>query len=187
MRIIRVFLVITVLIGLTYFGFDRQLFFYGKNDFGFYHLLPLDIILDDRPDFENGFAIKDKYGFTIAAKGNVYKFNDKEVCINRILGYYYSAYKVVAKIVDENNVEYYIEFVGNTDKKVNQDIIANIWDNDKVLGTNNFKCISFKYDERKIKRLIYSRNYLMFIFIILLIVTTYKALNQFRTMKHRKV
>lgn len=181
MKTIRILFVITIFSGIAYFVLDRQLFYYGKNDFSFYHLLPLDIVPEDRPDFENGFALKDNYGFTIAAKGNTYKYNDKEVLINKVLSYCYNTEKVIAKIIDENNEEYYIEFVGNTDKKTNQDIIARVWDNGNTFRTSEFKCVKFKGNERKIKRMVYPRNYLMFIFIILFIVTTYKAIKQFRT------
>lgn len=181
MKTIRILLVVTIFSGIAYFVLDGQLFYYGKNDFNFYRLLPLDIIPDDRPDFENGFALKDKYGFTIAAKGNTYKFNDKEVHINEVQSYCYNTEKVVAKIIDKNNEEYYIEFVGNTDKKTNQDIIARIWVNGNTFDTSVFKCVNFNGNERKIKRMVYPRNYLMFIFISLVIVTTYKAIKQFRT------
>lgn len=181
MKKIRILLVLTLISGIAYFALDRQLFYYGKNDFNFYHLLPLDIVPEDRPDFENGFALKDEFGFTIAAKGNIYKYHDKEILINKVLSYCYNSDKVVAKIADKNNKEFYIEFVSNKEKKTNQDIIANIWDNDRIIKKSELKCISIKGDERNIKRLVYPRNYLMFIFIILFILSIYKTIKHFRT------
>ena len=159
MKTIRVLLVITIFSAIAYFVLDGYLFYYGKSDFNFYSRLPLDIIPDDRPDFENGFALKDKYGFTIAAKGNTYRIYDKEVHINMVQSYCYNTEKVVAIIVDEKNEEYYIEFVGNIDKKTNQDIIARIWDNGKTFDTSVFTCVDLKGNERKIKRMVYPRNY----------------------------
>ena len=180
MKTIKILLVITIISGIAYFILDGLLFYYGRNDFNFYRLLPLDIIPDDKPDFENGFALKDKNGFTIAAKGNIYRFKDKEVHINLVQSYCYNAEKVVAKIIDKNNEDYYVEFVGNTDKQTNQDIIARIGDNGSTFGTGEYNCVIIKGNEIKIKRMEYPRNYLMIIFIVLFIVTIYKALMLFR-------
>ena len=179
MKIIRILLLLTLVFGITYFILDRQLFYYGRNDINFYNLLPLNIVPEESPDFENGFALKDEFGFTIAAKGNTYKYNEKEIRINKVLSYYYNSDKVFAKITDDNNEEFYIEFVSNKEKKTNQGIIANIWDKDISINLNKFKCINIKDDERNIKKIVYARNYLMFIFIILFILTVYKTTKHF--------
>lgn len=180
MKTTRILLVLTLISGIAYFALDRQLFYYGKNDFDFYQLLPLDIIPEDRPNFENGFALKDEFGFTIAAKGNTYKYHNKEIVIENILSYCYNFDKVVAKIADKNNEEFYIEFVSNKEKKTSQGITANIWDNNRIINTTEFKCINIKGDEKKINRLVYHRNHLIFIFITLIILSFYKTIKLFR-------
>ena len=176
MKTYKILLLITLIFGVAYFMLDRQLYFYGKNDFNFYNLLPLNIVPEDRPDFENGFAIKDEYGFTIAAKGNTYKFKDTSIIINEVLSYYFNNEKVIARIIDSNDKKYYIEFTSNREKKKNQDIIANVWTDDKIINSSEFKCINIKDNEKKIKKIVSPRNYLMIAFIIMFIISFYKTI-----------
>lgn len=181
MKTTRILLVLTLISGITYFALDRQLFYYGKNDFGFYQLLPLDIIPEDRPNFENGFALKDEFGFTIAAKGNTYKYHNKEIVIESIHSYCYNYDKVVAIIADKNNEVYFIEFLSNNEHVTNQDIIANVWDNANYVNSSEFKCINIKENKIKINFIVFFRNSLKIIIIILILLIFYK------TKKHRTI
>lgn len=166
----------TLFLGIVYLIFDRQLYYYGKNDLSFYNLLPLNIVPEDRPKFENGFALKDEYGITIAAKGNSYMFNDTRIKVDKVLGYCFDNNKVIAKISDANQNKYYIEFTNNIEKKTNQDIIATVMIDSKVLSQSDYKCINIEDNKTEIDKLVLPRNYLLLVFIIMLIISLGKTI-----------
>ncbi|MFO7575032.1 MAG: hypothetical protein R6W67_07725 [Bacteroidales bacterium] len=180
MRTYTILLVLTLVLGVVYFILDRQLFYYGRNDFNLYHLLPLNVVPEQRPDFEGGFGLKDDYGFTIAAKGNTYKFNGKDILINEVVNYYFNTDRVIAQVVDVNNESYYVELSGNRDGLTKQDIMAKVWSERDAINLNGFRCVGIKEREKHIGRLVLPRNFAMFAVIALFIVLIYKTVRLLR-------
>jgi len=173
MKINKTLLVSILFLGALYFVLDRQLFYYGKNKFNLYRLLPINITPYHRHDFEGGFALMDEYGFTIAAKGNKYQCQGKEIVISEVSNYYIGTNKIIAQIIDTCNNRYYIEFINNTKNLLEHDIITNVWSNEKNIDSNEFKSIGIKGNIRYINGIELSRNLIMLILIILFITLIY--------------
>ena len=166
-------MILFLFLGVLYFALDRQLFYYGKNDFNIYHLLPLNIKPEYRPDFEDGFALYDEYGFTIAAKGNTYKFNDKDIHINAVLKYCFNNEKLNVLVEDVNNKKYYIEFSRSANNLSKKEIVVNVLIDNSFIDSHNFKFVDIKNNDRYIRKIELFRNYTLFINIAFFLYLTY--------------
>lgn len=141
----------------------------------------MHIVPEDRPDFEGGFILWDEYGISLVGKG--VKYWDSDIKVDEIVKYSFNNQKLVAYVEDTTGNSYYIEFSPNNNQLTKQDINVEVWNSDKVLKSGNFKYIDIKGNEKHIGKMKYLRNYLMFIFIILFIVTAYKTIRQIRIKK----
>lgn len=178
MKTYKILLLITLIFGVAYFMLDRQLYFYGKNDFNFYNLLPLNIVPEDRPDFEGGFVLWDKYGISLVGKG--VKYWNSDIKVGEIVKYSFNNQKLVAHIEDTTGNSYYIELSPNDNQLIKRDINVKVWNSDEVLKSEDFKRINIKGNEKKIKKIVLPRNYLMIAFIIMFIISLYKTIKSIK-------
>jgi len=129
MRLIIGLLMSIVLGGVLYLHLDKKLFYYGNHNFKV-HQLPFGITPEYRPDFEDGFALRDRYGFTIAAKGNTYNFANEKISIAEVTSYCFDETSLTAHVKDVSSRNYFAKFSGSSnsagselevhiDKKVN--------------------------------------------------------------------
>lgn len=84
MKLIIALLLLIGIASFFYNNLDKRLYYIGRNDFE-RNGLPLGIQPEFRPVFEGGFGLRDRYGFSIAAKGNAYNSGDEEVLIEKSL------------------------------------------------------------------------------------------------------
>lgn len=159
------------MICITYFILDEKLFYYGRSDFIIYNSLPMQIIPDNTNDFEYSFTLKDKYGFTIAAKGNSYEFNDTILKIKSVVSYSFNDEILVACILDEFDSLYYIEFKENNSNQSNIEISAKALK--KIGNYCNLRSIDTIKDKKFINRIIIARNIIKLIFIVLMIISLF--------------
>lgn len=172
MKTVKIILIISFILGVVYFILDSRLFYYGKSDFNIYNALPLNIKPDYRPDFENGFALYDEFGFTIAAKSNTYEFENKDVKIYNVLRYCFDNEKLIAFVEDVESLPYSVVFCHMGVNEIEVEIKNDISD----INLKDFKCIEIKDNEKHIKKLELARNYIMFIFIILFLLIIIKMI-----------
>lgn len=111
MKTLKIISILIVIVGALYYQLDKRLFYFGRNDFSIYNLLPLNIKPEYRPSFEGGFALKDNYGLTIAAKGNPHPVDNKTVLIDRVLRYGFDDNNLTAIVTDGKRNKYYVKFV----------------------------------------------------------------------------
>jgi len=175
MKTFKILLILAVVLGIIYYQVDKYLFYYGKNDLHIYHSLPFKIVAEDRPPFEGGFALRDEYeGFTIAAKGNTYPVDNKQILINKVLKYGFSPEHLVVVVIDSNGNRYYIEFKRKQNDTSDFNAVMNI-DNGHY-NSNLDKWVDIEGNDAYAGKLALLRNYLMFIVIILLLTLIYKLI-----------
>jgi len=117
-KIILLFITVSI-VGIWFF-IDRKMFFYGENIIS-HQLLPEGIYPESRYDFENGFTIHDKYGFSLLAKGFPLSNNSKEN-VKDILEYGYNKVSILTLIKTETNKTMYVQIKSNKKSRTNLDI-----------------------------------------------------------------
>ena len=172
MKTLRILLVLIVITGITYYQLDRQLFYFGKSNLQIYNTLPINIKPDYRASFEGGFALRDDYGFTIAAKGNTYPVNGKAILIDKVLKYEFNNSTLIAIVADIKRNKYYVQF--HQDKKDKSIIKANMATIDKFHSVKLGKWVDIDGNDNYIWRIVIVRNYLLYIVIILIVILIYK-------------
>ncbi len=168
MKTFKIFAILIVIIGITYYQLDKRLFYYGRNDLHIYHLLPLKIEPEYRPPFEGGFGLMDEYGFAIAGTGVAYPVNNKTILINRVLKYGFDAEHLVAMVIDSNKTKYYVKFSKGSS------VINATMELDKGRDLALYKWINIEGNDDYIWNLVLYRNYIMLIVIVLLFMLIYK-------------
>ena len=172
MKAFKILVILIIALGIIYYQLDKHLFYYGKNDLHIYHLLPLKIEPEYRYPFEGGFALRDEYGFTIAAKGNTYPVNNEKILINRVLKYGFNAKDLVAVVIDANKTKYYVKFT--QDQKDNSEVDATMDVGNKLDNLKLYKWIDIDGSDDYIRKLMRYRTYIMFVLIILFLTPIYK-------------
>jgi hypothetical protein len=179
MRIFWLILVTFLLSVVFYISLDKQLYYYGTSTFHFYNLLPINISVVDRADFEGGFAILDDVGLCIAGKGNTYKYNNGTIEINEILSYGYNQSKVIAKFKDPTEKVYFIEFKKNDDKNSKKILAVKFFEFNDNLILDEYNWINIKGKNSKVREILISRS-VLFLFIVglggLLLILIIKSL-----------
>lgn len=110
----QIIIVGTIFLGLavsivSFFYFDKRLYYFGEQNFDFYKL-PFGIVPDARPDFEGGFALRDKYGVTIIANGNTYLNGAVEkIEIEKVNRYCVDDDQLIATVLAADGLTYQIE------------------------------------------------------------------------------
>ena len=117
-KIILLFITITMIVIWIYI--DKRMFFYGKNIFN-YDLLPQQIYPEFRHDFEGAFSIRDKYGFSLLARGFPLA-NGVEENVKNILKYGYNNKSILVFLETEKNKKKYIQITGNQENRSGLDI-----------------------------------------------------------------
>lgn len=167
---ISVFIVFVSLVG--YLIFDRELFYYGKNDLNIYNSLPFKIKPEFRYDFEGGFVLRDEYGMSHVGKG--VKYWSSDIVVEEILEYGYTEKKLIAKVLDTSKNIYYIEFSSNKNQLSKQELSVNV--SSKLLKNdliNKYKWIKIK-GNNNIETIEIFRFLCLFVFIIAIILIIFK-------------
>lgn len=159
---------VLVVIGVCFFVLDRHLYYFGKSDFGFYALLPLNIKPEYKPDFEGGFALYDAYGFSIAGRG--VKFRGSQAEVREVVRYGFNDETVIVLVEDITGKRYFAEFTKSEGSQSEQDLDVHIWGEDKNFSSNDYKWIEIQAGTESIERIELCRNYLMFAVITLVII-----------------
>ncbi|MEO6850108.1 MAG: hypothetical protein ABI166_05740 [Mucilaginibacter sp.] len=174
MKIAKIVSALSIVFVITYCLLDRNLFYYGKSDFKYYNLLPLKIIPDYTAKWEYGFTLRDQYGFTVAAKGNTYSFNNKTVSISEVLKYGFSNNQLVAIVSDSSRVIYCLKFAPTPKGRTDFDGV--MYSGSKI---NDFKLDRWvDIDDNYIGNLSSYRNRAMLISLILIITLLYILIKQ---------
>jgi len=171
---------VIIALGITYFRLDRQLFYYGKNDLEIHSLLPMNIKPVYRPEFEGGFAIEDEYDFGIVFKGSVRYTNSKvDLNIKDILNYCFDEDKIVVSVVDENNINKYVEISPNKDPTIMQNMLIYVWSDWEKVELKDYKCVAVS-DSDRIEML---HSWIKLIFISFCFLLIYRFLRPFWSRK----
>jgi len=166
MIIMKVLLAILIALCVTYFFLDRQLYFYGKNDFEIYHPLPINV----KPQYWGydlgniGFVLVDNFDFVVVGKGTKYK--SSELIVDEIIKYGFDKEKIVVTVSDSVRREY----VATLQSKDRSEIHVSL-DNQKDI--NEFSWIEIKGSDSYTKRIGLIRNYAQIAFVILIFVVGY--------------
>ena len=184
MRTFKVLFISAAILGIIYYQIDKHLFYYGRNDLHIYHSLPFKIEPKYRPAFEGGFALEDKYSFTIAAKGNAYRIDSKEILINKVLKYGFNTEYLVVLVTDINRDRYFIEF--NRNQNNSSDFNSNIFFYDRYHNLNSNNWVDIDSNDAYIEKLVLFRNYLLFIVIILMLTLIYKLIKYKKIINYKK-
>jgi hypothetical protein len=153
MKKVNILVILILILGTTFIFLDRQLFYYGKNILNVYHRLPLSIKPEFRNDFEGGFVLRDKYGFSLVNKGICqFVHSDIKFTINEIMRYGFMDDKLVAIVKDSDGHIRYIEFLKNIDINSNQDLLVNLYDNGAFMGDENLNWIDINKDNDRTER-----------------------------------
>lgn len=114
MKTYKIFFIVTLILGVLYLLLDRQLFYYGKNNFNIYGSLPLKVKPVFRYDFEGGFALEDEHGFQLISRGDCqYVHSDIKLNVKNIIGYGYADDTLIAFIENADGRKYFIEYIKN--------------------------------------------------------------------------
>lgn len=159
LKILLVVFVLNAVLGIAYYSIDKELAYYGKNSLKTHQTLPLKIAPDFRYDFEGGFALRDKYGFTIAAKGNTYLYNGNYITINSVLCYCFDKNKVLVHIIDSIGDEYYVSFSENNDVLSKRQLTVNVYNKAEFVDDGKCKWVFIKAKDKNIDRLVLIRNF----------------------------
>jgi hypothetical protein len=173
--ILLVFFVNTAL-GIAFFTIDYELAYYGKNVFINNRSLPFGIVPEFRYDFEGGFGLRDKNGFSLGSKNTKYLHNDRYVVTDSLIGYCYNKYNVVLQIIDTVGVNYYISFTENKDTLSKREISISVFNKNEYIEDEQCKWVLIHNDDKRVDRLELRRNFAgllfvaFFVIIILLII-----------------
>ncbi len=100
---------LVLILSALYLYFDKILFYYGKNDFTYHNVLPMDMIPRFRYDFEGGFSLDEKDGFGLIFHGECrYAGSERKLDITDILKYGFNNDSLIALVEDRTNKKYYI-------------------------------------------------------------------------------
>jgi hypothetical protein len=176
MRTNKILLVIIIILVPVYVILDRQLFYYGKHDFGCYNLLPFDFKPLFRSDFEGGFCIKDSYELTWIGKGVSYRSN-MAVKVSKIITYGYNSKGLIALIEGIDNNKYYIECKKNIDPVSKVKIVSLVWGSDKFNESDlkEYKWIEIISKDNKTFLFELGRNYSRLVILGLIITLIYRV------------
>lgn len=106
--IIAAVVLIAVLLPFA-FHFDRQLYFYGQNDFDHKSSLPFGVKPIFRYDFEGGLYIADSSDMSIVFKGQNKWTTGDSVNVKDITRYGYSNNNFIVEVQDSQNNNRYIQ------------------------------------------------------------------------------
>jgi len=77
MKTLKILFVSIIALAIIYYQLDKSLIYYGKNDLPIYHPLPFKIVPEYKPEFEGGFALRDKYEVAFINEVLAYEFDSK--------------------------------------------------------------------------------------------------------------
>lgn len=170
----KIFLAVTLILGVLFFALDRQLFYYGKNDFNIYGALPLKIKPVFRYDFEGGFALEDGYGFRLISRGDCqYVRSDIKLNVKNITGYGFAEDTLIASVVSIDERKYFIKCVKNNNPAFKQDMIINVLEEGVPINQKGLKWVDLEKDRKYIRMVELFRNYSIVMFIVLFLVFVY--------------
>src|SRR5450631_2782239 len=106
MKSLKTLFVLIVVLGIIFYRLDKFLFYYGKNEIHIYHPLPFKIVPDYKPEFDGGFALRDKYGDAVAANGIFYFFNHQKIFIKDLLAYSFDTKEMIVIVKDSTGTKY---------------------------------------------------------------------------------
>jgi len=182
MKTNKVIFITLIIFGLIYLFLDRNLFYYGKSDFKFYDLLPLNIKPIERPDFEGGLVFEDRYGFNIVSKGKHKYVNCKtELIINNIIKYGFTDNKFIAFVEDSSGSKHYIMYKKNDSINSKHEMIISVINKNIPINYKNIKWINLIGNIKQIRQIELLRNYVLTIIIILLLYYTISKIKHNRT------
>jgi hypothetical protein len=187
MKKFKIIVILIIIIGIIYYQLDQQLFYYGRNNLHFYHLLPLKIEPDYSPPFEGGFALRDEYGFSIAGKGVAYPVYNRTIGISDVLKYGFNANNLVAIVIDSSKNKYYVKF--NRGQKDSTVINATMDVDNNLSNLNMYKWIKIYGNDDLIWNLVLWRNFLTLIIIVLFSTLIYTSIRyrKYRIKRSSKV
>ncbi len=160
-----IIIALLILVGASYFWFDRNLFYYGESRFSFYRLLPFKIKPENRPEFEKGFVLWDAYEMSLIGNGVRY-FDYDSITVDKIISYKFNDTILIAKIIDTKGYEYSFEFTENENKKNGLYLSVKLNSDVDLSTSGNLKNIEITKD---ISKMVLIRNLSMILFISLMI------------------
>lgn len=171
MRTHIIIFALTLILGVLYFALDRHLFYYGRNDFGFYRSLPLKVKPVFRYDFEGSFALEDEFGFRIISTGECqYVHSDIKLDVKNIIKYGYTKDTLIAFIENVDGKKYYINCFKNINSAIKQDMIINISDERVFNYPEKLEWVEIEKNIKYARKVEILRNYTRFVFITLFLV-----------------
>jgi hypothetical protein len=174
----RIALALLIILGLTFYFLDRELFYYGKSDFKSYNFLPLNIVPDYPTRWGWGFTLRDDIGSNLTYS---YPINNKNIFISKVLKYGFNNNQVVAIVADSSGLMYSLKLT--PPPHMGYDISGTLYLGDK---TNEFKYkwILIDGNNNYINNLALIRNCTMIIFSVLILILLYRSI---RLIKNRKI
>jgi hypothetical protein len=184
MKSFKILLVIFLMLGTTYVVLDKQLFYYGKNNLHIYNSLPLQFKPVYRNDFEGGFAIEDNYGFYLISRGrHKYIGTEAEIDIGEIIKYGIDDQRLVAHVVDNAGINYYITFIKNKNPLATQDILIYVLTEKENPELNNYRWIEIQNNEKRMRNIELCRNYTSIGLILSIVLIIFKTIRLKRKKK----
>lgn len=98
--------IILFVLVVVYFGLDQQVYYYGRNDWDFYHSLPFKVTPKFRYDFEGGFILEDRDEFTLFGQGVRYE----SFTIEKVEEYGFDKNSITAIVTDSSGRQQVYEF-----------------------------------------------------------------------------
>jgi hypothetical protein len=171
-----IFGLILMLLSILYFV-DKELYYFGRNSFDIYGLLPLKI----KPAYWGfdqgnlGFVLLDNYEITLIANGS--KYNNSDIVIKEILKYGFNKNELTALIEDDNSKKFYVKCEKNNKVKSKRDLEISVFSIDKKLEFENYLWIDIKTNVNFAKNKELTRNYLLLVFLISITILSFRIFN----------
>ena len=148
---------------------DKQLYYYGKNDWCIHDKLPFKIA----PQYWGydmgslGFVLE-KNNETLISKGKISKLPDAE--INEIIKYGFNKEKLVALVNDSGGKKFYVVCIKNPNIYSKQDFTIDVVPQESFINNDPLKWIDIENVSTKQMELV--RNYLEIFLLFLIFITT---------------
>jgi len=176
--IIILILILIPIVVYFIIAIDRQLYYYGKNDWEIYGTIPFKTVPNylgyDRGNY--GFVLESEGGVAGLGIGKGAKYWTSDVEINEIIKYGYNKEKLVALVNDSLGKEYYVIFIKSPDIQSKQDLKIDVLNKDAFIDNNTLKWINIKGVSTE--KMEIARNYLELFFITLIFILIYYTIRR---------
>jgi hypothetical protein len=133
----------------------------------------MNIRPENRPYFENGFVLWDKNGISLVGNGVRYRQIDS-ITIDKIVNYGFNDDVLITRIIDTKGEVQLFEYTKNKNPVYKPEISVRLIKNNSEISAYNLKWVEIINNDN-LKRTVIVRNWIMFLFIGLLITLTYMS------------